>query len=64
MKKILAFLTGWLIASLFLVGFFAFISWGESPETWDPVNRFMVALLYSVISIGAGVLVVTSPKNY
>lgn len=63
MKKILTFLMVWVAVSLFMIGFFAFVSWGESPATWEPHNRFVVAVIYSVFSIGSGLLVATNPKE-
>lgn len=50
MKKIIAFSAGFLVAAMLVVCFFAFVSWFESPATWDPANRFLAAVLV----VGAG----------
>lgn len=44
MKKIIAFSAGFLVASIVIAAFFAFVSWFESPGTWLPVSRFMAAI--------------------
>lgn len=45
MKKIIAFSAGFLVASIVIAAFVAFVSWFESPATWLPENRFLAALL-------------------
>lgn len=56
MSRYARFLLGFFGMLIFLVGFFAFVSWGESPATWDPVNRFVVAVMAYVLSIGMGLV--------
>lgn len=56
MKKVLAFIGGYVAANLALALFFAFVSWFESPATWRPESRFMVAFICTAAGLAAGVV--------
>lgn len=56
MKKIIAFSAGFLVASIVIAAFFAFVSWFESPATWHPENRFLAALLVIGGGFAAGMI--------
>lgn len=56
MKKIIAFSAGFLVASIVIAAFFAFVSWFESPATWLPASRFVAAILVLGGGFAAGMI--------
>lgn len=59
-KKIIAFSSAFVLASIVIAAFFAFVSWFESPATWDPVNRFFVAFFV----VGGGFVAGMTASEY
>lgn len=62
MKKILAFAAAYVSANIALGLFFTFVAWGESPATWMPESRFMVAFICTAAGAMAGVFAATQVK--
>lgn len=36
-----------------IAAFMAFVTWGEPPSSWAPVDRFVVGFMAILLSIGA-----------
>lgn len=63
MKKALVFIGGYVAANLALALFFAFVSWFESPATWRPESRFIVAFICTGAGLALGAISAGAVKS-